>query len=173
MAGTVCTARVGSIATPHASAQTSRLNVQKSHAAVRPSLVSSTTLRSAGFAAQSHRKPLTVTCGLGDFVGGDLIGLDIGQWLNDVETHGSVGFYAPPEGGAELRYGSSLKYAGYHVMQVSARGLGDPEAYLLKTHGVRPVGVIVQSRSTDCVTARFSPRHCCDRRVVAGILVFS
>ena len=119
---------------------------------MRPSLVSSNALRSAGLATQYNRKPLTVTCGLGDLVGGDLIGLDIGQWLEDVETHGSVGFYAPPEGGAELRYGTSLKYAGYHVMQVSARGLGDPEAYLLKTHGVRPVCILVRMNRHYAVT---------------------
>ncbi|CAI5476558.1 unnamed protein product [Closterium sp. Yama58-4] len=79
-----------------------------------------------------------VTCGLDDFIGGDLIGLDLGQWVDDVERYGAVGFYSPPEGGAEGRYASSLKYAGYHMMNISARGLGDPEAYLLKTHGVRP-----------------------------------
>lgn len=78
-------------------------------------------------------------CGLDDFIGGDLIGLDLGQWVDDVEKFGSIGFYAPPEGGAECRYATALKYKGYHFMNVSARGLGDPEAYLLKPHGVRPV----------------------------------
>lgn len=83
------------------------------------------------------RRPVTV-CGIDDFVGGDLIGLDLGQWCDDVENYGAIGFWAPPEGGAECRYATSLKYRGYHFMNVSARGLGDIEAYLLKPHGVRP-----------------------------------
>ncbi|CAI5503494.1 unnamed protein product [Closterium sp. Naga37s-1] len=105
-----------------------------------------TTSRSQVAAAKTSRLALpsqsashgVVTCGLDDFIGGDLIGLDLGQWVDDVERYGAVGFYSPPEGGAEGRYATSLKYAGYHMMNISARGLGDPEAYLLKTHGVRP-----------------------------------
>lgn len=79
-----------------------------------------------------------VTCGIDDFIGGDLLGFDLGDWVNDVERYGAIGIYAPAEGGAEGRYATSLKYSGYHMMNISARGLGDPEAYLLKTHGVRP-----------------------------------
>lgn len=83
-------------------------------------------------------KNLTTVAGLGDFVGGDLIGLDLGKWFDDVENFGAVGFYAPPEGGAEGRYATVLKNRGYRLMNISARGLGDPEAYLTKVHGVRP-----------------------------------
>eukprot|EP00270_Netrium_digitus_P019202 TRINITY_DN752_c0_g1_i5.p1 TRINITY_DN752_c0_g1~~TRINITY_DN752_c0_g1_i5.p1 ORF type:complete len:275 (-),score=55.42 TRINITY_DN752_c0_g1_i5:183-1007(-) len=79
-----------------------------------------------------------VTCSLGDLVGADLLGTDLGRWVEELEEFGALGFYAPMEGGAEGRYATVLKYKGYHVMNISARGLGDPEAYLLKTHGVRP-----------------------------------
>ncbi|GJP48315.1 hypothetical protein CLOM_g10391 [Closterium sp. NIES-68] len=96
------------------------------------------TCRSALPSRSSSASRGVVTCGLDDFIGGDLIGLDLGQWVDDVERYGAVGFYSPAEGGAEGRYATSLKYAGYHLMNISARGLGDPEAYLLKTHGVRP-----------------------------------
>lgn len=80
-----------------------------------------------------------VVCGgLGDFVGGDLLGFDLGKWVADVETYGSIAVYAPPEGGYEGRYATSLKAQGYKFMNMSARGLGDPEAYLTKVHAVRP-----------------------------------
>jgi hypothetical protein len=85
-------------------------------------------------------RPLRVVCGgLGDFVGGDLLGFDLDKWVQDVEKYGSIAVYAPAEGGYEGRYCTRLKGEGYHFMNISARGLGDPEAYLTKVHGVRPV----------------------------------
>lgn len=38
----------------------------------------------------------------------------------------------------EGRHCTRLKGEEYHFMNISARGLGDPEAYLTKVHGVRP-----------------------------------
>lgn len=90
-------------------------------------------------ASAPQRRPLQVVCGgLGDFIGGDLLGLDLDQWVGDVEKYGSIAVYAPAEGGYEGRYSTRLKSEGYHFMNISARGLGDPEAYLTKVHGVRP-----------------------------------
>ncbi|KAG0579706.1 hypothetical protein KC19_4G118300, partial [Ceratodon purpureus] len=87
----------------------------------------------------SARRPLQVVCkGLGDFIGGDLLGFDLDKWVEDVEKYGSIAVYAPAEGGYEGRYCTRLKAEGYHFMNISARGLGDPEAYLTKVHGVRP-----------------------------------
>jgi len=77
--------------------------------------------------------------GLGDFVGGDLLGFDLDDWVADVENYGSIAVYAPGEGGYEGRYITRLKSEGYYFMNISARGLGDPEASLTKVHGVRPV----------------------------------
>lgn len=86
------------------------------------------------------RRPLQVVCkGLGDFVGGDLLGFDLDKWADDVEKFGSLAVYPPAEGGYEGRYCTRLKADGYHFMNISARGLGDPEVYLTKVHGVRPV----------------------------------
>jgi hypothetical protein len=76
--------------------------------------------------------------GLGDFIGGDLLGFDLDDWARDVEKYGSLAVYPPAEGGYEGRYITRLKGDGYHVMNISARCLGDPEAYLTKVHGVRP-----------------------------------
>ena len=90
----------------------------------------------------------TVTCGLGDYFGADLLGLNLGSWYDDVENYGAVGFYSPPEGGAEGRYATILKSRGYHLMNISARGLGDLEAYLTKVHGVRPVSFTFASKTS-------------------------
>lgn len=79
------------------------------------------------------------TCGLLDFVGRDLLRFDTGKYYEDVEEHGAVAMYMPLEGGPEGRYVLKLKYEGYHILNLNARGLGDPEAYLMKVHGVRPV----------------------------------
>ncbi len=55
-----------------------------------------------------------------------------------LEAAGALALYAPLEGGAETRLMRRLRAAGYRAMITSARGLGDPEAYLLEAHGVRP-----------------------------------
>jgi len=56
----------------------------------------------------------------------------------DLERAGALALFAPLEGGAETRLLRRLRAAGYRAQITSARGLGDPEAYLLQLHGVRP-----------------------------------
>jgi NAD(P)H-quinone oxidoreductase subunit N len=56
----------------------------------------------------------------------------------DLENAGALALYAPLEGGAETRLLRRLRAAGYRAQITSARGLGDPEAYLFQLHGVRP-----------------------------------
>jgi len=77
--------------------------------------------------------------GLGDFVGGDLVWLDMDRWLSDVEEHKALAIYPPHEGGYEGRYLSRLTRQGYYFLDLSARGLGDPETTLTKIHPVCPV----------------------------------
>lgn len=77
--------------------------------------------------------------GIGDFIGGDLLRLDLGKWLEDVEKHKALAIYSPHEGGYEGRYLTRLRYQGYYFLDLSARGLGDPEATLTKVHPVCPV----------------------------------
>ncbi|XP_009600934.1 NAD(P)H-quinone oxidoreductase subunit N, chloroplastic [Nicotiana tomentosiformis] len=95
-------------------------------------------LRSVG-----RQKKTVVRCSieLEDFIGGDLIKLDLGQWLSDVEEHKALAIYSPHEGGYEGRYLTRLKYQGYHFLDLSARGLGDPETTLTKFHPVCPAHV--------------------------------
>lgn len=86
---------------------------------------------------------LVITCGigLGDLIGGDLVKLDLGSWLSDVEEHKALAIYTPHEGGYEGRYFTRLRYQGYHFLDLSARGLGDPETTLTKIHPVCPAHV--------------------------------
>ncbi|XP_021743655.1 NAD(P)H-quinone oxidoreductase subunit N, chloroplastic-like [Chenopodium quinoa] len=76
--------------------------------------------------------------GIVDFIGGDLLKPDIGKWLSDVEEHKALAIYTPHEGGYEGRYLNRLTRLGYHFLDVSARGLGDPESTLTKIHPVCP-----------------------------------
>ncbi|KAL6341609.1 hypothetical protein AAG906_032730 [Vitis piasezkii] len=79
--------------------------------------------------------------GIGDLVGGDLVKLDLGRWLSDVEEHKALAIYSPHEGGYEGRYLNRLRYQGYYFLDLSARGLGDPETTLTKIHPVCPAHV--------------------------------
>jgi NAD(P)H-quinone oxidoreductase subunit N len=56
----------------------------------------------------------------------------------DLERVGALALFAPLEGGAETRLMRRLRAAGYRAHLTSARGLGDPEAFLFQLHGVRP-----------------------------------
>jgi NAD(P)H-quinone oxidoreductase subunit N len=56
----------------------------------------------------------------------------------DLERAGALALFVPLEGGAETRLLRRMRAAGYQAQMTSARGLGDPEAYLLQLHGVRP-----------------------------------
>jgi NAD(P)H-quinone oxidoreductase subunit N len=51
---------------------------------------------------------------------------------------GAVGVGVPLEGGSEGRYQRRIRAAGYQVLHITARGLGDISAYLMDVHGVRP-----------------------------------
>lgn len=56
----------------------------------------------------------------------------------DLERAGALALFAPLEGGAETRLLRRMRAAGYRAQLSSARGLGDPEAFLLQLHGIRP-----------------------------------
>jgi NAD(P)H-quinone oxidoreductase subunit N len=56
----------------------------------------------------------------------------------DLEQAGALALFVPLEGGSETRLLRRMRAAGYQAKMTSALGLGDPEAYLLQLHGVRP-----------------------------------
>lgn len=60
------------------------------------------------------------------------------SFIRKLEDSGALAVYAPLEGGFEGRYRRRLRAAGYTTLSLSARGLGDPAAYLTGVHGVRP-----------------------------------
>ena len=60
------------------------------------------------------------------------------SFIRALEKEGALGIYMPLEGGAEGRYQRRLRAAGYNTINLTARGLGDPAAYLTGVHGVRP-----------------------------------
>ena len=60
------------------------------------------------------------------------------EFRQDLEDFGCLALLAPLEGGAETRLLRRMRGAGYKTKIISARGLGDPEAFLLQLHGIRP-----------------------------------
>lgn len=60
------------------------------------------------------------------------------EFRQDLERAGALALYVPLEGGSETRLLRRLRAAGYQASLLSARGLGDPEAFLTQLHGVRP-----------------------------------
>jgi NAD(P)H-quinone oxidoreductase subunit N len=60
------------------------------------------------------------------------------SFIRELEKVGSLGVYVPLEGGYEGRYRRRLRAAGYVTLHITARGLGDVDAYLTEVHGVRP-----------------------------------
>ncbi|MFW6263963.1 MAG: NAD(P)H-quinone oxidoreductase subunit N [Cyanobacteriota bacterium] len=59
-------------------------------------------------------------------------------FIRDLEKAGALGVYAPLEGGFEGRYERRLRATGYTTLRMTARGMGDLDAYLRGIHGVRP-----------------------------------
>jgi len=60
------------------------------------------------------------------------------KFRHELETHGCMAIHVPLEGGAETRLLRRLRAAGYRTQMFSARGLGDPEIFLVNLHGIRP-----------------------------------
>ncbi|GMY10399.1 NAD(P)H-quinone oxidoreductase subunit N, chloroplastic [Fagus crenata] len=104
-------------------------------------LIDITMMRKRGGTNKANKRVGTVRCsgrGIGDFIGGDLVKFDLGRWLSDVEEHKALAIYTPHEGGYEGRYLNRLTYQGYYFLDLTARGLGDPESTLTKIHPVCP-----------------------------------
>ena len=62
-----------------------------------------------------------------------------GQRFHDeLSKSGSLAVFAPLEGGYETRLLRRMRAKGFKTFIVTARGLGDPEVFLFKLHGIRP-----------------------------------
>lgn len=124
--------------------------------------------RRLGSAGRQKKGAIRCNIELQDFIGGDLIKLDLGQWLSDVEEHKAIAIYSPHEGGYEGRYLTRLKYQGYHFLDLSACGLGDPETTLTKFHPVCPVSnnnshtiCIFSNTNLQCPVDSHLQLYCC------------
>jgi NAD(P)H-quinone oxidoreductase subunit N len=60
------------------------------------------------------------------------------RFVSALEKAGALAVSVPPEGGSEGHYRRRIKGAGYTVVHMSARGLGDLSSFLTQTHGVCP-----------------------------------
>ena len=60
------------------------------------------------------------------------------KFRHELETFGCLAINVPLEGGAETRLLRRLRASGYRTQIISARGLGDPEVFLMQLHGIRP-----------------------------------
>ncbi len=60
------------------------------------------------------------------------------KFIQDLEKSGALGVHVPPVGGSEGPYRRRLKKAGYTVIHLSAKGIGDVMSYLTRIHGIRP-----------------------------------
>uniref|UniRef100_A0A0F7GZM5 NADH dehydrogenase-like complex N n=1 Tax=Habenaria pantlingiana TaxID=1498489 RepID=A0A0F7GZM5_9ASPA len=104
-----------------------------------PVLLSRWSSSSSSHGLNRRRMSVSIRCtALSDLFGGDFLRPDLRRWLEDVEKHKALAVYSPHEGGYEGRYLTRLRYQGYHFLDLSARGLGDPESTLIKIHRVCP-----------------------------------
>ena len=60
------------------------------------------------------------------------------QFCRDLESFGCLALHAPLEGGSETRLLRRMRSKGYRTQMISAKGLGDPEVFLMQSHGIRP-----------------------------------
>ena len=60
------------------------------------------------------------------------------KFHNDLCKNKCLAMFAPLEGGYETRLLRRMRAKGFKTYITSARGLGDPEVFLLKLHGIRP-----------------------------------
>ena len=56
------------------------------------------------------------------------------NFRRELEAAGCMAIHVPLEGGSETRLLRRLRAAGYRTQILSARGLGDPEIFLLHLH---------------------------------------
>lgn len=70
------------------------------------------------------------------------------NFVRDLEQSGALALAVPPEGGSEGHYQRRVRGAGYGVVHMSARGLGDLASYFTRTHGVCPAHLGKSERRT-------------------------
>ncbi|HIK21221.1 MAG TPA: NAD(P)H-quinone oxidoreductase subunit N [Synechococcus sp. M44_DOE_062] len=70
------------------------------------------------------------------------------KFVQQLEQAGALAIFVTPEGGSEGHYLRRLRGAGYEVVTLSSKGIGDLASYLTCTHGVRPATLGKSERRT-------------------------
>jgi len=70
------------------------------------------------------------------------------KFIQDLERAGALAMTVTPEGGSEGHYRRRLRGAGYEVVTMTAKGIGDVASYLTRIHGVRPAHLGKSERRT-------------------------
>ena len=60
------------------------------------------------------------------------------KFVTALEKSGVLAASVPPEGGSEGHFRRRVSGAGYQVVHMTARGLGDITSFFTQAHGVRP-----------------------------------
>ena len=60
------------------------------------------------------------------------------RFVKNLEKSGVIAVSVPPEGGSEGHFRRRVAGAGYQVVHMSARGIGDITSFFTQAHGVRP-----------------------------------
>jgi hypothetical protein len=70
------------------------------------------------------------------------------KFVQQLEQSGALAIFVTPEGGSEGHYLRRLRGAGYEVVTLSSKGIGDLASYLTRIHGVRPATLGKSERRT-------------------------
>ncbi|MEN9204655.1 MAG: NAD(P)H-quinone oxidoreductase subunit N [Thermostichales cyanobacterium SZTDM-1c_bins_54] len=70
------------------------------------------------------------------------------KFIDDLARAGALAMTVTPEGGSEGHYRRRLRGAGYEVVTLTAKGMGDLASYLTRIHGVRPAHLGKSERRT-------------------------
>jgi len=70
------------------------------------------------------------------------------KFVQQLEQAGALAMFVTPEGGSEGHYLRRLRGAGYEVVTLSSKGIGDLASYLTRSHGVRPATLGKSQRRT-------------------------
>ena len=78
------------------------------------------------------------------------------KFHNDLKLNKCLAIFAPLEGGYETRLLRRMRAKGFKTYITSARGLGDPEVFLLKLHGVRHLTLVIKALGETVPLAKFN-----------------